>query len=94
LLTADAIGHLNLSAAAEPDCDFAGFDDDRDLSTAVGMLQHALQAGAVFENIDVFERNLSAGEILTGSRSIGSKILTENKNLLSCRHLRLLFGVK
>jgi hypothetical protein len=74
------VGHLDLSAAAEPDCYFAGFDDDRDLSAAVGVLQHSLQSVVVFENIDVFDRNFSAGEILTGPRGVRSKVLTENKN--------------
>jgi hypothetical protein len=39
---ADAVGPLNLSTTAEPDRDFAGFDDDRYLSAAVRMLQHPL----------------------------------------------------
>jgi hypothetical protein len=75
-------GHLNLSAAAEPDCYFAGFDDDRDLSAAVGVLQHPFQSVVIFQNIDVFDRNVSAGEILTGSRGVRSKVLPENKNAL------------
>src|SRR5688500_18757775 len=70
----------NLSTAAETDGNLAGLDDHRYLAAAVRMLQHTRQAGVIFEHVDVFERNFSPGEILTGSRSIGSKILAENKN--------------
>jgi hypothetical protein len=39
---ADAVGGLNLSAAAEPDRNFAGFNDDRYLPAAIRMLKHSL----------------------------------------------------
>jgi hypothetical protein len=38
----DAVGGLNLSAAAESDCNFAGFNDDRYLPAAIRMLKHSL----------------------------------------------------
>jgi hypothetical protein len=44
------------------------------------MLKHLLEAVLVFEDVDVFKRNLPAGEILTGSRSVGSKIFSENND--------------
>jgi hypothetical protein len=36
------------------------------------------KARFVFQYIDVLKRNLSAGEILTGSRSVRSKVLAKN----------------
>jgi hypothetical protein len=39
---ADAVGGLNLSAAAETDCNFAGFNNDRYLPAAVRVLKHSL----------------------------------------------------
>jgi hypothetical protein len=70
----------NLSATAETDGHFTGLNNYRYLAAAVGVLQHSRQAGCIFEHVNVFERNFSAGEILTGSRSIGSKILAEDKH--------------
>jgi hypothetical protein len=49
------------------------------------MLEHPLEAILVFEHVDVFKGNLAAGEILTGSRSVGSKIFAEN-NYFRCGH--------
>ena len=71
---------LYLSATAETYGDLAGIDDYRYLAAAIGVFQHTRQTGVIFEHVDVFERNFSTGEILTGSRSIGSKILAENKH--------------
>jgi hypothetical protein len=50
------------------------------LAAAVRVLQHKRQAGLIVEHVDVFKRNFSPGEVLTGSRSIGSKILAEDKD--------------
>jgi hypothetical protein len=50
------------------------------LAAAIRMLEHARETLVVVEHIDVFERNFAPGEILTGSRSIGSEILAKNKN--------------
>ena len=74
---------LNFSAAAETDGHFTGFDDDRYLAPAVGMFQHARETLVVFQHIDILEGNFAAGEILTGSRSIGSKILAEDENAIT-----------
>jgi hypothetical protein len=71
---------LHFSAAAETDSDLAGLDDYRYLAAAVGVLQHTCQATVILEYVDIFEGNFSPGEILTGSRSIGSKILTKDKD--------------
>jgi hypothetical protein len=71
---------LDFSAAAETDGHLAGLDDHRYLAAAVRVLQHTGQAGVIFKHVDVFERNFAPGEILTGSRSIGSEILAEDKD--------------
>ena len=75
---AGAAGLLDFSAAAIADGDFACFHDHGDLAASFGNFQHALQAGWVFKHVDILERNLATGEIRTGSRSIGSKVLAEN----------------
>ena len=84
---------LNLSAAAETHGDLAGLDDHRYLAAAVRVLQHTRQAGIIFEHVDVFERDFSPGEILTGSRGIGSKILAENKYWFAAHRFAPFFGV-
>ena len=81
---ADAVGCLDLSAAAEADRDLAVFYDHRDLAATIRILQHTPETLLVLQNVDVLERDLASGEILTGSRSVGSQILTENKRW--CRH--------
>lgn len=73
-------GWLNFSRAAKADGDLAGLDDDGDLPAAVGQLEHALEGVIVFEHVKVFERNLTTGEIRTGSRSVLSEILSEDQN--------------
>ena len=75
---AGAAGRSDLSRAAETNRYLAGLDDHGDFSPSVGELHHALQTGFVFQYIDVLERNLSAGEVLTGSRSVWSKVLAKN----------------
>jgi hypothetical protein len=70
----------HFSAAAETYGDLAGFDDHRYLAAAVGVLQHTCQAVVILEYVDILEGNFSPGEILTGSRSIGSKILAKDKD--------------
>jgi hypothetical protein len=75
---------LDLSAAAEANSDFARLDDYRDMATTLGIAQHLLEAFLVFQDIDVIERNFPAGEVLTGSRGVGSKILSEYQYFLAC----------
>ena len=75
---AGTAGLLDLSAAAIADGDFACFHDHRNLAAAVGNFQHALQARWVFKHVDILERNLATGEIRTGSRGVGSKVLAKN----------------
>jgi hypothetical protein len=77
---AGAAGALDFSAAAESDRDFAFFYDHRYLAATVRILQHALKPLVILQNVDVFEWDLASREILTGSRSIGAQILTENEN--------------
>ena len=75
---AGTAGRLDFSRAAEADRYLAGLNDYGDFSSSVGEPHHAFQAGLVFQYIDVFEGNLSAGEVLTGSRSVWSKVLAKN----------------
>jgi hypothetical protein len=84
---------LNLSATAETYGDLAGLDDYRYLAAAIGVFQHTRQTGVIFEHVDVFERNFSTGEILTGSRSIGSKILAEDKDCFAAHRICSLIGI-
>jgi len=44
----------------------------------------------VFQHIDVFEGYLAAGEILTGSRSIRSKIFAKNQDRIRGHGVTLL----
>ena len=71
---------LDFSRTAEADGNFAGFDDDRHLAAAFGELEHLLQAGFVFQDIDVFMRNFAAGEGLPGPGRVGSKIFSEDQD--------------
>lgn len=67
----------DFSRAAEADGNFAGFDDDRHLAAALGDFEHLLQAGVVFQDIDIFMGNFAAGEGLPGPGRIGSEIFSE-----------------
>jgi hypothetical protein len=44
------------------------------------MLKHPREALVILEHVDIFKGNFAPGEILTGSRSVGSEILAEDKN--------------
>jgi hypothetical protein len=69
---------LDFSPAIEADTNLAGVDNHRNAALAVGQFQHAFKAGIVFQDVDVFEWNLAPGEVRTGSRSVLSKILSED----------------
>ena len=69
---------LDFSPAIEADTNLAGVDDDRNAAPAVGQFQHAFKAGIVFQDVDVVERDFAPGEVRTGSRSVLSKILSED----------------
>jgi len=71
---------LDLSRAAEADGYFAGFDDDRHLTAALGEFEHLFQARFVFQDVDIFMRNLTAGEGLPGPGRIGSELFSEYQN--------------
>ena len=71
-------GLLNLSTAIESNGDIAVLDNDGYFAPAIGVSDHLRKAGRVFEHVDVFKRDLAAGEILTGSRSVGSEVLSVN----------------
>jgi hypothetical protein len=74
-------GLLDLSAAAESNSHLFPFDDDRYDGPVFGVLQHALQALLVFEDIDVIEWDLTPGVIRTGSRGVRSKVVSEDQHL-------------
>ena len=71
-------GALDFSPAIEADANLARVDDDWYAAPAVGQFQHAFKPGIVFEHVDVIERYLAPGEVRTGSRSVLSKILSED----------------
>ena len=73
----DAVGRSNLSTAAEADGHFARFDDDGYLAAPLGVFEHTFKVGVLFQNVDVLEGYLAAGEVLTGFRSIGSEVLAK-----------------
>jgi len=59
----------------------------------MGQLQHPFEAGFVFKHVDIFERNLTPGEVRTGSRCVLSKILSKNDDFffhysINLRHNR------
>lgn len=78
---ADTAGRSDFSAAAEADGDLTVLDDHRNLAPAIGELPHALKAGVVFQDVDIVERHFAPGEVRTGSRSKGSKILAVYRNV-------------
>ena len=80
LREADAVGDSNLSTAAEADGHLTRFDDDRYLAPSLGVFEHAFEAAVLFQNVDILEGYLAAGEVLTGPRSIGSKVLAKYQN--------------
>src|SRR5262249_28417533 len=58
---------------------------------STGIFEHAPETFLVFQHVDVFEGYLAAGEILTGSRSIRSKIFAENQNGIRAHGIRSSF---
>jgi len=78
LAGAGTTGTLNLSATAEADGNSTCLNDNRYLAPAVRILEHLLEAMEIIEHIDISEGNFTAGKILTGPRSIRSKVLTVN----------------
>jgi hypothetical protein len=44
------------------------------------MLKHARETLVILEDVNILESNFAPGEILTGSRSVGSEILAKDKN--------------
>ena len=78
---ADTAGRSDFSAAAEADSDLTVLDDHRNLAPAIGELPHALEAGVVFQDVDIVERHFAPGEVRTGSRSKSSKILAVYSNV-------------
>jgi len=71
------------SSPAESYGDFTTFDYDRDLAVAAGELEHLLHGGRIGLDVPVFEGDLSLGVVLTGRRRVGSRVLSENQNLVT-----------
>jgi hypothetical protein len=84
---ADAAGLLNFSATTKPNRYLARLDNNRYLPAAIRIPKHPLQPVIIFEDVHILEWNSAAGEILTGSRRVGSKILSENKHYICCHNL-------
>ena len=80
-MNAGTAGRSDFSGAAEADGDLTVLDDHRNLPPAIGELSHALEAGFVCQDVDIVEGHFAPGEIRTGSRGIGSKILAVNSNV-------------
>ena len=78
---ADTVGRSDLSGAAEADGHFTVLDDHGYLAPAIGELRHALEAGIVCQDVDIVERHFAPGEVRTGSRSKGSKVLAVDRNV-------------
>jgi hypothetical protein len=71
---------LHPSGSAESDRHRAILDDDGDLPLTFGMLEHSRKVGRVLLDIDVFERDVPPGVLLTGGFRVGSGVLPENQN--------------
>ncbi len=78
---ADTAGGSDFSGAAEADSDLTVLDDHGNLAPAIGELPHALETGIVFQDIDIVEGHFAPGEVRTGSRGKGSKILAVYRNV-------------
>jgi hypothetical protein len=50
------------------------------------MFQHLFQSIVIFEDVDVIEGDVSAGEVFTGSGRVGAKILAENQYFFRSYH--------
>ncbi len=67
---------LDCSGPAKPDGHFALLDNDGDLARTLRNLQHLRQCLRVVLDIEVGERNVPFGVVLTGRRGVGSGILS------------------
>ena len=70
-------GESHPSGPPEADGDFAAVEDDRHLPPA-GKGDHPIELFLVVLDVDVDERNLPLGVILTGRRRVGSGVLSED----------------
>ena len=70
-------GESHPSRSPESDADFPGFEDDGHLPSA-GERDHSLELLLVVLDVDVDERNLPLGVVLTGRYRVGSGVLSEN----------------
>src|SRR3970282_924618 len=70
---------LDPSGPAEADRDLVAVHDDGDLPLPLRVRQHAVEVGRAFLHVQILERHLAHGEILTGRQGVGSRVLAENK---------------
>jgi hypothetical protein len=68
------------SRAAEADSHRVILDDDRHAALTFGELQHPLEVGGVLLDLEVFERDMPPGVILTGGFGVGSGVLAEDEH--------------
>ena len=80
LVEAGAAGCYTSQLPPKPMVTLPRLDDHRYLAAAIRMFKHAREALVILEHVDILESNFAPGEILTGSRSIGSEILAKDKN--------------
>ena len=69
---------LHRSRSTEPDGDALTLHDDRHVAAPEGVREHPLKAGCILLDVDVLERNLPLGVVLTGRHGVRSGILSEN----------------
>jgi hypothetical protein len=68
------------SRAAEADGHGAVLDDDRDAPLALRHLKHPLEVGRVLLDVEILERDVPPGVVLTGGFRVGSRILAEDQH--------------
>jgi hypothetical protein len=77
------------SSTAEADRHRSVLDDDGHATLAFSELQHPFEIGCVLLDLEVFERNVPPGVILTGGFRVRSRVFTEDQD----RHAAIVSGV-
>jgi hypothetical protein len=68
------------SRAAEADGHGAVLDDDRDAPLALRHLKHPLEVGRVPLDVEILERDVPPGVVLTGGFRVGSSVFAEDEH--------------
>lgn len=71
-------GRLDASRPAESDADLSFLDDDRDAAAPATVVEHALHGRIAQRDIDILERHLPFGEILTGRPGVRSGVFPKH----------------